>query len=37
MRAIREVDRSANQSTLIECYAADIAAATTGDRGQIGS
>ncbi len=37
LRALREVDRSANQTTLIECYAADIAAATTGDRGDIGS
>ncbi len=37
LRALREVDRSANQSTLIECYAADIAAGTTGDRGDIGS
>lgn len=36
IRAIREVDRSANQATLIECFAADIAAGTTGDRGQIG-
>ena len=36
IRAIREVDRSANQSTLIECYASDIASAITGDRGQIG-
>jgi DNA polymerase-3 subunit delta' len=36
VRAIREVDRSANQSTLIECYASDIASAVTGDRGQIG-
>ncbi len=36
IQAIREVDRSANQSTLIECYAADIAAGMTGDRGQIG-
>lgn len=36
LRALREVDRSANQSTLIECYAADIAAGTTGDRGEIG-
>ena len=36
VRALREVDRSANQSTLIECYAADIAAGTTGDRGEIG-
>jgi DNA polymerase-3 subunit delta' len=37
VRALREVDRSANQSTLIECFAADIAAGTTADRGQIGS
>jgi DNA polymerase-3 subunit delta' len=36
LRALREVDRSANQSTLIECFAADIAAGTTGDRGDIG-
>lgn len=36
IRAIREVDRSANQTTLIECYAVDIASATTGDRGEIG-
>ena len=36
VRALREVDRSANQSSLIECYAADIAAGTTGDRGDIG-
>ncbi len=36
IRALREVDRSANQTTLIECYAADIATATTGDRGEIG-
>jgi DNA polymerase-3 subunit delta' len=36
IRAIREVDRSANQSTLIECYASDIASGITGDRGQIG-
>jgi DNA polymerase III subunit delta' len=36
IRALREVDRSANQSTLIECYASDIATATTGDRGEIG-
>ena len=36
VRALREVDRSANQSTLIECFAADIAAAQTGDRGEIG-
>ncbi len=37
LRALREVDRSANQATLIECYAVDIAAGTTGDRGEIGS
>ncbi len=36
IRALREIDRNANQSTLIECYAADIAMATTGDRGDIG-
>ena len=36
VRALREVDRSANQSALIECFAADIASATTGDRGEIG-
>ncbi|TWT79027.1 DNA polymerase III subunit tau [Planctomycetes bacterium CA13] len=36
IRALREVDRSANQATLIECYSADIAAAVTADRGQIG-
>lgn len=37
VRAIREVDRMANPSTLVECYATDIAAGTTGDRGEIGS
>jgi DNA polymerase-3 subunit delta' len=36
VRALREVDRSANQATLIACFAADIAAGTTGDRGEIG-
>ena len=36
IRAIREVDRMANPSTLVECYATDIAAGKTGDRGQIG-
>lgn len=36
IRALREVDRSANQATLIECFAADIASGTTGDRGEIG-
>lgn len=35
VRALRELDRSANQATLIECFAADIAAGTTGDRGGI--
>lgn len=37
VRAIREVDRMANSSTLIDCFSADIASATTGDRGGIGS
>jgi len=37
IRGLREIDRSANQATLIECYAADIASATTGDRGGIGA
>lgn len=36
VRAIHELDRNANQATLIECYAADIAAAVTGERGGIG-
>lgn len=36
VRALREVDRSANQATLIECFAADIANGETGDRGEIG-
>jgi len=36
VRAIQELDRNANQSTLIECYAADIAAGITGERGGIG-
>lgn len=36
VRAIHELDRNANQSTLIECYAADIAAGVTGERGGIG-
>jgi DNA polymerase-3 subunit delta' len=36
MRALRELERSANQATLIECFAADIASGTTGDRGEIG-
>jgi DNA polymerase-3 subunit delta' len=37
LRAMREVDRNANQTTLIECYATDIAVGMTGDRGGIGS
>jgi len=36
IQAIREVDRNANQSTLIECFAADIALGISGDRGGIG-
>ena len=36
VRAIQELDRNANQATLIECYAADIAAGVTGERGGIG-
>ena len=36
VRAFQELDRNANQSTLIECYAADIAAGITGERGGIG-
>ncbi|MCH1494462.1 MAG: AAA family ATPase [Rubripirellula sp.] len=36
LRAIRELDRSANQATLIECFASDIASGETGDRGEIG-
>jgi DNA polymerase-3 subunit delta' len=36
LRALREVDRNANQSTLIECFASDLFYATTGDRGEIG-
>lgn len=36
LRALREVDRSANQASLIECFAADIACGTSGDRGEIG-
>lgn len=37
VRAIRELERMANVSTLIDCFAADIAAGKTGDRGGIGS
>ena len=36
IRALREVDRSANQATLLECFASDLAFANTGDRGDIG-
>ena len=36
LRALRELDRSANQATLIECFASDIAAGESGDRGGIG-
>ena len=36
MRALRELERSANQASLSECFAADIANGTTGDRGEIG-
>jgi DNA polymerase-3 subunit delta' len=32
VRALGEVDRNANQSTLIECFAVDIAAGSSGDR-----
>ncbi|KAA5543119.1 DNA polymerase III subunit [Roseiconus nitratireducens] len=37
IRAVRELDRMANVSTLIDCFAADIATGQTGDRGEIGS
>lgn len=37
IRAIREIDRMANLTTLTECFATDLATATTGDRGEIGS
>ncbi|QEF97287.1 DNA polymerase III subunit tau [Stieleria maiorica] len=37
IRALRELERMANVSTLIDCFAADIAAGQTGDRGEIGS
>ncbi|MDE0864252.1 MAG: DNA polymerase III subunit [Rubripirellula sp.] len=36
VRAVRELERNANQATLIDCFAADIAAGITGDRGGIG-
>ncbi|MEM6689532.1 MAG: AAA family ATPase, partial [Planctomycetota bacterium] len=37
MRAVREIHRMANQQTLVECFAADVALGRTGDRGDIGS
>jgi DNA polymerase-3 subunit delta' len=37
VRALRELDRMANVSTLVDCFAADISAGETGDRGAIGS
>lgn len=37
VRALRELERMANVSTLIDCYCADIASGQTGDRGGIGS
>ena len=37
VRALRELDRMANVSTLIDCFAADISLGETGDRGDIGS
>ena len=37
LRALRELDRMANLSTLVDCFAADIASGQTGDRGEIGS
>lgn len=37
IRALRELDRMANVSTLVDCYAADISTGETGDRGGIGS
>jgi DNA polymerase-3 subunit delta' len=36
VRALREVDRNANQATLVECYASDLASGITGNRGEIG-
>ncbi len=35
VRALRELERNANQATLIECFSADIAAGITGDRGDL--
>ncbi|MCC9599909.1 DNA polymerase III subunit [Stieleria sp. JC731] len=37
VRALRELDRMANLSTLVDCFAADLSAGSTGDRGDIGS
>ena len=37
VRAMRELDRMANLSTLVDCYAADVSIGQTGDRGDIGS
>lgn len=36
LRTFREIDRSANLGTLVDCFAADLTLATTGDRGAIG-
>ncbi|SMP48143.1 DNA polymerase-3 subunit delta' [Neorhodopirellula lusitana] len=36
LRVFREIDRSANMNTLVDCYATDLTLATTGDRGGIG-
>ena len=36
VRALRELDRMANLSTLVDCYASDIALARTADLGDIG-
>lgn len=36
LRVFREIDRSANLNALIDCYAADLSLAITGDRGGIG-
>lgn len=36
LRMFRELDRSANLSTLVECLATDLTLARTGDRGGIG-
>lgn len=36
LRVFREIDRSANLNALVDCYAADLTLATTGDRGAIG-